>query len=86
VFTRETSNVKREIKRKFSVPTKIGQILAVLGVSGSGGLKSCNFYSKGTCVRETRTRTRETPNVKREIKRKFSVPTKIGQILAVLGV
>ena len=32
VFTRETSNVKREIDRKFSVKTKIGQILAVLGV------------------------------------------------------
>ena len=34
VFTRETFNVKREIERKFSVPTKIGQILAVLGVWG----------------------------------------------------
>jgi len=32
VFTRETPNAKREIERKFAVPTKIGQILAVLGV------------------------------------------------------
>jgi len=46
VFTRETPNVKREIERKFSVPIKIGQIFAVLGVWGSGVSKSFVFYSK----------------------------------------
>ena len=46
MFTRETPNVKREIERKFSVPTKIGQIVAVFGVWGSGVLKSFDFYSK----------------------------------------
>ena len=46
VFTRETSNVKREIERKFSVPTKIGQILAFFGVWGSGVTNSFDFYYK----------------------------------------
>ena len=46
VFASETPNVKREIERKFSVPTKICQILAVLGAWGSGVSKSFHFHCK----------------------------------------
>jgi len=53
VFTPETPNVKREIKRKFSAPTKIGQILAVLGFGGQGFQKVVIFTPKGTSLRET---------------------------------
>ena len=34
------------MERKFSVPTKIGQILAAMGVWGSGVSRSSDFYSK----------------------------------------
>jgi len=45
-------NVKREIERKFSVPTKIGQILAVWGSGDQGLQKVAIFTAKGTSVRE----------------------------------
>jgi len=43
VFTRETSNVKRKIERKFSVPTKIGQIFGGFGGLGVRGFKKLRF-------------------------------------------
>ena len=54
MFTRETSNVKREIERKFSNSRlKLGKFWRFWGTEGQGLQKVAIFAPKGTCVRES---------------------------------
>ena len=51
MFTRETSNVKRKIERKFSKSRpKLGKFWRFWGSGGQGLQKVSIFTQKGTCV------------------------------------
>ena len=53
VFTRESSNVKREIERKFSKSRpKLGKFWRFWGSGGQGFHKVAIFTPKGTSLRE----------------------------------
>jgi len=53
VFTRETSNVKREIERKFSKSRpQLGKFWRFWGSGGQGFQKVAIFTPKGTSLRE----------------------------------